>query len=194
MKIATLAIFLTGLLVAPAGRADAPAADAPAPAPVTALEPAPAPVPAPAAEVPAPAKSPALKPSTPDVVLHVPKAEVDKLSIDVEHLETRLDLDTRVASLVQVNAGVVATIGKLKMEMEKVSAETHLVIRLARVTEVIDRALSAVDKHPELARGAAATARTEPLPAAPSAVALAPLPPSGAAGAAASAPAHPLTP
>lgn len=102
--------------------------------------------------------TPAAPAEGPDVELHVPRAEVQKVSIEVENLQTHLDLDTRVANLVQISAGVVATVGKLKVDLEGVQAETHLVVRLERVAQVLERALAAVDAHPDLAGGPQAAA------------------------------------
>jgi hypothetical protein len=80
---------------------------------------------------------------------------VKKVNLDVENLQARLDLDTRVANLVRISAGVVATVQKLKVELDDVAAETHLVVRLDRVTEVMSRALATIDQHPDLAGGPA---------------------------------------
>ncbi|HET8540449.1 MAG TPA: hypothetical protein VFL83_11315 [Anaeromyxobacter sp.] len=132
---------------APAQLAATPAAtSAPAPA-------APGPAPGSAAGPPATAFFPAAPAEGPDVELHVPRAEVAKLSLDVENLHARLDVDTSVARLVTIRAGIVATVEKLKAELEGVSAETHLVVRLNRVSEVLQRALGAIDENPQLAGG-----------------------------------------
>lgn len=100
----------------------------------------------------------------PDVELHVPRAEIAKLALDVENLQARLDVDTRVANLVTISAGVVATVQKLKMQLEGVQAETHLVVRLQRVTDVLERALGTIDLHPELGAAPAAASATAPAP------------------------------
>ena len=83
------------------------------------------------------------------------------MSLEVENLQARLNVDTRVASLVQVNAGVVATVQKLKVDLEGVVAETHLIVRLDRVAGVMERALATINRHPNLAGS--------PIPAAPAA-------------------------
>ncbi len=100
----------------------------------------------------------------PDVELHVPKAEVSKVALEVENLQARIDLDTSVADLVHISAGVVATVQKLKLELEGVQAETHLVVRLQRVTDVLGRALGTIDRHPDIA-GAPARANPAAAPA-----------------------------
>jgi hypothetical protein len=112
----------------------------------------------------------------PDVVLDVPRAVVGKLSLDVENLQARLDIDTRVVNIVQISAGVVATVQKLKMELEGVETEAHLVVRLERVANVLAKALDAIDARPELAKGGiaasvAGTALDAPRAALPSVVA-----------------------
>jgi hypothetical protein len=128
-----------------------PAIAAPTPAAPAAAAPAPA---APAATdkpaVPADA-TPRAPAQGPDLELHVPKAEVKKVSLDVENLQARLDLDTKVANLLQINAGVVATVQKLKLELEGVQAETHLLVRLDRVAEVLEHALGTLDRNPGMA-------------------------------------------
>lgn len=137
-----IALALAAALVLSAG----PAAGAPSATPVSAQ---------PAAPKPATQERPAVCASAPaqgpDVELHVPRADVAKLGLEVENLVTRLDVDTGVASLVRISAGVVATVQKLKVEMEGVQAETHLVVRLDRVTQVLETALASIDQHPELA-------------------------------------------
>jgi len=123
----------------------------------------------------------------PDVVLDVPRAKIDKLALDVENLQARLDIDTRVASLVQISAGVIATVQKLKMELDGVETEAHLVVRLERVANVLERALAVIDAKPDLAQQGSAPIATAASNAAATAAALrAPLSP-GAAAAAASA-------
>jgi hypothetical protein len=99
----------------------------------------------------------------PDVELHVPRAEVQKLAIEVENLQARLDLDTRVAGLVQIRAGVVATVQTLRMELEGVQAESHLIVRLERVAEVMEKALDAIRAEPGLAAQRSGSAE-DPLP------------------------------
>jgi hypothetical protein len=119
------------------------------------------------AEAPAAPVYPVAPAEGPDVELHVPRAEVAKLSLDVVNLQARLDVDTSVADLVRIRAGVVATVEKLKAELEGVSAETHLVVRLNRVSDVLQRALGAIDENPQLAGTpfAAAPAAAAPAPA-----------------------------
>jgi hypothetical protein len=118
------------------------------------------PSPEPATAEPAASQAATAEPAAtgdqPDVVLDVPRAVVGKLSLDLENLQARLDIDTRVAKLVQISAGVVATVQKLKMELEGVETEAHLVVRLERVANVLEKALDAIDAQPELAKGGVA--------------------------------------
>jgi hypothetical protein len=181
--IAILAVLALG--AAPEAAADAatiapvpPIDRGPAPvSPVGPVSPGPSPVAAAAAVSPgappvqpvaplAAEHTPSAPAQGPDLELHVPNAEVQKLGIEVENLQARLDLDTSVANLVRIQAGVVATVQKLKMQLEGVRAETHLVVRLDRVTEVMSRALGSIDRHPDLAGEPVAAARVEALPAA----------------------------
>lgn len=128
----------------------------------------------------------------PDVELHVPRAEVKKVALEVENLQARIDVDTRVANLVQISVGVVATVQKLKVELDEVAAETHLVVRLDRVTEVMSRALGALEQNPALAAapgvaqpgraGGATVAAGAATEAAPAVTPIAPAVPAAPAG------------
>jgi hypothetical protein len=62
-----------------------------------------------------------------------------------------------VADLVSIRAGVVATVGALRLQLEGVHAETHLVVRLDRVVQVMSRALQTIDHAPALGRVAVPT-------------------------------------
>jgi hypothetical protein len=156
--------------VAPLGRGPAPVSSvsqvSPGPSPVAAVAPV-SPGAAPVQPVTplAAEHTPSAPAQGPDLELHVPNAEVQKLGLEVENLQARLDLDTSVANLVRIQAGVVATVQKLKVQLEGVRAETHLVVRLDRVTEVMSRALGSIDRHPDLAGEPVAAARVEALPA-----------------------------
>jgi hypothetical protein len=104
-----------------------------------------------AATTTASAAGPSAPAQGPDVELHVPRADVKKVSLDVENLQARLNVDTHVANLVSISAGVVATVQRLKVDLEDVQAETHLVVRLDRVAQVMSRALAAIEQRPDLA-------------------------------------------
>lgn len=115
--------------------------------------------------------APAPSASGPDVELTVPGASVKRVALDVERLEARLDLDTAVADLVHVRAGVVATVENLRLELEEVQTSAQLLVRLERVTDVLGKALDAVDRRsdPATPRPAAASVSLPvPTPAAPS--------------------------
>lgn len=163
-----IALALAGALALAA----APQADAPAPSA--------APVRVGGAEQQTAARASA---EGPDVELHVPKASVEKVSLDVENLQTRLDIDTKVASAVQIHAGVAATVQKLKLELEGVEAETHLLVRLNRVAEIMEHALGTIDRNPGMAAPPAAQASIAAPPSTvpTSAQVAAPLPPDASA-------------
>jgi uncharacterized protein YunC (DUF1805 family) len=161
----TAAAALIALAVAAAPEATAVPSASPAAAGTaagTAAAPGPSAAPAPSAPDTAAATGASDSPSGPDVVLHVPRAEVGKLSLDVENLEARLDVNTRVANVVEISAGVVANVQKLKMEAEQIGAETHLVVRLERVAQVMERALGTIDRHPDIAAGPSVLATPVP--------------------------------
>jgi hypothetical protein len=159
--IAAVLAAAIGFTVSP-GDAVAPAA--PAEVPGVAAQVLAAAKPAAAPPAPPITSIPAAPAEGPDIELHVPRAEIAKLGLDVENLQARLDIDTSVAGLARISAGIVATVEKLKTQLEGVQAETHLVVRLNRVADVMERALGTVDTHPDIAGAPrpAPTAATSP--------------------------------
>jgi hypothetical protein len=86
----------------------------------------------------------------PDVMLEVPNLEVEQILLEVDNLRVHLDLDARVANLVQVKAGVDATIGRVKLDIQGVAAEAYLTVRLHNVARILDRTLTTIDNNPQL--------------------------------------------
>lgn len=158
MTRAVTALALALALLAGVARAQAPAPPLPPVAPEPRVA-GPLPPDAPEARTAGPAAPLAVAPpppaSGPDVELNVPGATVKRVALDVESLEARLDLDTSVADLVHVRAGVVARVQNLRLELEEVQTSAQLLVRLERVTDVLGKALDAIDRRPELAGPAA---------------------------------------
>ena len=86
----------------------------------------------------------------PDVVLDIPNVSVDNIALDVERLKVHLALDARVANLVRLTAGADAGIDKVRLEISGVEAEAYLVVRLDRVADIVERALTTIDENPEI--------------------------------------------
>ena len=66
----------------------------------------------------------------PDVYLNVPELHVGRIELTVEKLSADLNLNAKVANLVQLNAGVQVAVEKINITISEVDAEVELVIRL----------------------------------------------------------------
>ena len=89
----------------------------------------------------------------PDVFLHVPDVHVGEIYLDVEDLDAHLSLQARLANLVQLVAGVHVHIGKVELDIKDVDAEALLKVRLENLYAILDRALSTIDRNPEILLG-----------------------------------------
>eukprot|EP01113_Clastostelium_recurvatum_P043873 TRINITY_DN732_c0_g1_i3.p1 TRINITY_DN732_c0_g1~~TRINITY_DN732_c0_g1_i3.p1 ORF type:complete len:291 (-),score=81.73 TRINITY_DN732_c0_g1_i3:61-933(-) len=86
----------------------------------------------------------------PDIFLDVPNVSVDLISLVVEDLQVQLNLDARVGQLVQITAGVSASIRKVNLTIENVRAQAQLKVGLDNVVAIVSRALDTLDKNPRL--------------------------------------------
>lgn len=66
----------------------------------------------------------------PDVYLNVPELHVGRIELTVEDLQADINLNAKVANLVQINAGVQVGISKVNITIAEVDAELELVVRL----------------------------------------------------------------
>jgi pyruvate/2-oxoglutarate dehydrogenase complex dihydrolipoamide acyltransferase (E2) component len=90
----------------------------------------------------------------PDVILDIPLLKVDEIDLDVEDLRAQVSLRAELADLVKVNIGVEVQLGKIKLEVQGLEAQALLKVKLEGILNTIDRALNAVDRHPEILGGA----------------------------------------
>src|SRR5687767_567142 len=86
----------------------------------------------------------------PDVLLDVPNLSVDEITLDVHNLVANLSLDARVASLVQIKAGVDVRIDSVHLNIKGVQATALLIVRLDNVRAIIERTLTTLDNNPQL--------------------------------------------
>jgi hypothetical protein len=89
----------------------------------------------------------------PDVFLHVPDVHVGEIYLNVEDLDAHLSLQARLANLVQLVAGVHVHIGKVELDIKDVDAEALLKVRLENLYSILDRALTTIDRNPEILQG-----------------------------------------
>ena len=86
----------------------------------------------------------------PDVFVDIPQVKVDEIYLDVEDLEAHLALRAKLANLVQLVAGVHIHIGKVELDIKGVEAEALLKVRLENLYDILDRALTTLDRNPEI--------------------------------------------
>lgn len=86
----------------------------------------------------------------PDVLLDVPRLEVDEITLDVQNLQVDIALDARLANLLQLTAGADASIEQVKLAIKGVRAQATLIVRLDNVRAIIERTLQTLDNNPQL--------------------------------------------
>lgn len=96
----------------------------------------------------------------PDVLLDVPRVNIEELSLEVEELEARVSLRTRLADLLEIDVGIDVSLGQVKLETKGVEAEARLKARLDTVHAMIERTLASVDANPRLVEDLANMSRS----------------------------------
>ena len=88
----------------------------------------------------------------PDVILDVPELEVDTITLEVRDLRAHVSILVELANLLNISVGVDARLDEVKLEIEGVEAEVHLVARLKNVRIILVKALETIGEHPEILR------------------------------------------
>src|SRR5918997_6485524 len=88
----------------------------------------------------------------PDVVLDVPELEVDRITLEVRDLRAHVSILAELADLLNLSVGVDARLGEVKLEIEGVEAEVHIVARLHNVRAILAKTLDTIGEHPEILR------------------------------------------
>jgi len=86
----------------------------------------------------------------PDVLLDIPVVKVDSIHLQLDDLDAHVSLLARVLDLVRLSVGVDVHLGKLRVDIKGVEAQALLKVRLERVTAIVDRVLTTLDRNPEL--------------------------------------------
>ncbi|MGN9811823.1 hypothetical protein ACTMSW_21000 [Micromonospora sp. BQ11] len=86
----------------------------------------------------------------PDVLLDVPEISVDSLRLAVDALDADLSLRTRLANLLQIDAGVRLHLEGVELDITGVHAEALLKVRLENVARILERAMATVDRNPQI--------------------------------------------
>ena len=86
------------------------------------------------------------------MVLDVPELEVDRITLEVSDLRAHVSILAELAELLNISVGVDARLDEVKLEIEGVEAEVHLVARLHNVRAILVKALETIGEHPEILR------------------------------------------
>lgn len=68
----------------------------------------------------------------------------------MEKLQADLNLNAKVAGLVQVNAGVMVSVEKVNITIADVDVNLELVVRLGNLVEIVERVFDSLDLNPLL--------------------------------------------
>src|SRR5215210_1007868 len=80
----------------------------------------------------------------PDVLLDVPVVKVDRIHLELDNLDAHVALKAKVLDLVNLNVGVNAHLGKLRIDIEGVEAQALVKVRLDHVAAIVDRVLTTI--------------------------------------------------
>lgn len=94
----------------------------------------------------------------PDVLLDIPEVTVDEIRLVVDGLDADLSLRARLANLVQLDAGVRVHLEGVELDVTGVSAEAMLKVRLEKLVQILDRALTTIDRNPQVIEALARSA------------------------------------
>ncbi|KAJ4370930.1 hypothetical protein N0V86_008624 [Didymella sp. IMI 355093] len=80
----------------------------------------------------------------------VPELHVGRIELIVEKLQADLNLNAKVAGLVQVNAGVAVAVEKVNITIADVDVNLELVVRLGNLVDIVERVFDSLDLNPLL--------------------------------------------
>ena len=86
----------------------------------------------------------------PDVYLNA-SLYVGEISVEVDNITAKVNLDAQVLKLLRISAGVDARIDRVRLLIQNVSAEVELEARLGNVVKMVDDVLTSIDLNPILA-------------------------------------------
>ncbi|KAH7039832.1 uncharacterized protein B0I36DRAFT_357218 [Microdochium trichocladiopsis] len=89
-------------------------------------------------------------PETPDVYLNA-NVSVGEISIEVENITAKINLDAKVLSLLHFTAGVDVSIDSVSLLIQNVSAKVELEARLGNVVQMVSDVLDTIDLNPIVA-------------------------------------------
>jgi hypothetical protein len=90
------------------------------------------------------------RPSVPDVFLDVPTLKIDEIKLSVGHLDAYVSLKAELADLVRLDVGANANLDDFELDIKGVEVQARLEVRLDEVSEIMQRALEAIENLPEI--------------------------------------------
>ena len=72
------------------------------------------------------------------------------IEVDVEDLETDINLNANVSSFVIINAGVAVSVQNINLTIVNVEAELELIVRLGHLVDIVNRVFQSLDLNPLL--------------------------------------------
>lgn len=88
----------------------------------------------------------------PDVYLNA-SVSVDVISIEVEDITAKVNLDAKVLGLLKFSAGVDASVDRVKLSIDDVSARVLLEVRPGNMATMVDDVLRSIDLNPLVGNG-----------------------------------------
>ncbi|KAM0550236.1 hypothetical protein ACHAPJ_009085 [Fusarium lateritium] len=86
----------------------------------------------------------------PDVYLNA-SVSVGEISIEVQNITAKINLDAKVLNLLNFNAGVDLGIDRVKLGIYNVTAKVELEARLGNILRMVDDVLESIDLNPTIA-------------------------------------------
>jgi pyruvate/2-oxoglutarate dehydrogenase complex dihydrolipoamide acyltransferase (E2) component len=85
-------------------------------------------------------------------LLDVPTLNVEEIDLEVEDLQVRVALQALLADLVQINVGLKAELGEVKLTVKGVEAQVQLKARLDNVRAIFSEVLASLQHSPQFFR------------------------------------------
>ncbi|NYF58568.1 hypothetical protein [Micromonospora purpureochromogenes] len=98
--------------------------------------------------------------SDPDVVLQIPQVKVEQIYVEVDDLDASVSLRARLGSLLQLDVGVQAHLGTVKIDIKGVETEAMLEVRLEELRGILDSALRTIERNPQIIESVVKTVDT----------------------------------
>ncbi|KAF5021021.1 hypothetical protein F66182_6952 [Fusarium sp. NRRL 66182] len=86
----------------------------------------------------------------PDVYLNA-SVSVGEISVEVQNITAKINLDAKVLNLLNFNAGVDLGIDRVKLGIYNVTAKVELEARLGNILRMVDNVLESIDLNPTIA-------------------------------------------